>query len=144
VQLQKSLTNSENERRVVVERLEASQQTLAELRRINQQLTDQTQRLQTELANSEVQRSGLESQLRLTSWPPESAGSKDEELMQQLQVSQRERIELQGKVEFLSDKVDTWFVQVSPLSNECCSVYQKLSASSISLNIFMYLFFLFE
>jgi rootletin len=107
VQLQKSLTNSENERRVVVERLEASQQTLAELRRINQQLTDQTQRLQTELANSEVQRSGLESQLRLASWPPESAGSKDEELMQQLQASQRERIELRGKVESLIDKVDT-------------------------------------
>jgi rootletin len=106
VQLQKSLTNSENERRVVVERLETSQQALAELRRINQHLTDQTQRLQTELANSEVQRSGLESQLRLASWPPESAGSKDEELMQQLQTSQRERMELRGKVESLSDKVD--------------------------------------
>lgn len=109
MQLQKSLTNSENERRVVTERLEASQQTLVELRRMNQHLTDQNQRLQTELANNEVQRSGLEAQLRLASWPPEGAGpsSKDEELMQQLRTSQRERMELRGKVESLSDKVNT-------------------------------------
>jgi rootletin len=108
VQLQKSLINSENERRVVTERLEASQQTLAELRRMNQHLTDQNQRLQTELANNEVQRSGLEAQLRLASWPPEGAGtsSKDEELMQQLRTSQRERMELRGKVESLLDKVN--------------------------------------
>jgi rootletin len=108
MQLQKSLTNSENERRVFLERLETSQQTLAELRRMNQHLTDQTQRLQTELANSEVQRSGLEAQLRLTSWPPEGAGTsgKDEELMQQLRTSQRERMELRRKVESQSDKVN--------------------------------------
>jgi rootletin len=108
MQLQKSLTNSENERRVVSERLETLQQVLVELRRTNQHLTDQTQRLQTELANGEVQRSGLEAQLRLASWPPEGAGtsSKDEELMQQLRTSQRERAELRAKVESLSDKVD--------------------------------------
>jgi rootletin len=97
---------------VVTERLEASQQTLAELRHINQHLTDQNQRLQTELANSEVQRSGLESQLRLASWPPEGSGTsgKDEELMRQLQTSQRERMELRGKVESLSDKVNLQLV----------------------------------
>lgn len=111
-QLQKSLTNSENERRVITERLEASQQTLAELRHTNQHLSDQNQRLQTELANSEVQRSGLEAQLRLASWPPERSGTtgKDEELMRQLQTSQRERMELRGKVESLSDKVNLQLV----------------------------------
>jgi rootletin len=108
LQFQKSLTNSENERRVVSERLETLQQILAELRGTNQHLTDQNQRLQTELANNEVQRSGLEAQLRLASLPPEGAGasSKDGELMQQLRTSQRERMELRGKVESLSDKVD--------------------------------------
>jgi rootletin len=105
---------------VVTERLEALQQTLAELRRMNQNLTDQNQRLQTELANSEVQRSGLEAQLRLSSWPPEGAGTgnKDEELMRQLQTSQRERMELRGKVESLSDKVNMQLVQTLRLCSE--------------------------
>lgn len=53
-QVQKSLTNSENERRVLAERLDATNQTLTELRRAHQQLQDQAQRLQTELANNEV------------------------------------------------------------------------------------------
>ena len=95
---------------MIAERHEAAQQVLAELRRANQHLADQNQRLQTELANNEVQRSGLEAQIRLASWPSENAGTgigsnKDEELMRQLQSSQRERMELRGKVESLSDKV---------------------------------------
>ncbi len=98
MQLQEALTSSENKHRVVVEHLEVSQHTLAELQNINQQLTDQTQQLQTELANREIQCSGLESQLRIASWPTESAGSKDEKLMPQFQASQRKHIKLQGKV----------------------------------------------
>lgn len=105
LQLQKSLTNAENERRVVTERMDTLQQTIAELRHSNQQLSEQNQRFQTELANNEVQRSGLEAQLRLASWPEGSPAKPDEELMRQLQTSQRERIELKAKVDNLLDKV---------------------------------------
>lgn len=105
IQLQKQLSNSENERRILSERLDSTQQSMAELRRTNQTLADQTTRLQNELANNEVQRSGLESQLRLASWPPESASNKDEELVRQLHTAQRERSEMRGKVDALNDKV---------------------------------------
>nr|CAD7197849.1 unnamed protein product [Timema douglasi] len=107
VQLQKSLSNSENERRVVSERLDAAQSTLAELRRSNQQLSEQVHRLQTELSNNEVQRSGLEAQLRLASWPSEGEThpGREQEIAQQLSTVQRERAELKARVESLSDKV---------------------------------------
>lgn len=52
--LQKTQTNIENERRLLAERLEGNQQALMELRRNHQALQDQMQRLQTDLANSEV------------------------------------------------------------------------------------------
>lgn len=104
--MQKSLSNSENERRVIVERLEASQQGLGELRRNNQILQDQIQRLNTELANNEVQKAGLESQLRLSQWPVESPiSSRDDDLLRQLHSTQRERSELRGKVDSLTNKV---------------------------------------
>lgn len=114
LQLQKSLTNSENERRVVAERLEVTQQQLAELRRTNQQLSDQAGRLHSELANSEVQRSALESQLRLaSSWPTDHAASaasapdnmREDELNRQLTTAHRERSELRTKVDSLVEKV---------------------------------------
>lgn len=106
-QLQKSLSNSENERRVVSERFESTQQNLAEMRRNNQILQDQVSRLNNELANNEVQRSGLESQLRLAQWPQESTmgAHQEEELHRQLQTVQRERSELRGKVDNLNNKV---------------------------------------
>lgn len=78
---------------------------MAELRRTNQTLADQTARLQNELANNEVQRSGLESQLRLANWPPESSSNKDEELVRHLHTAQRERSEMRGKVDALNEKV---------------------------------------
>jgi len=62
--MQKSLSNCENERRVLNERLETAQNNLAEMRRNNQILQDQVTRLNNELANNEVQKSALESQLR--------------------------------------------------------------------------------
>jgi rootletin len=107
LQLQKSLANSENERRVLSERFESTQQNLAEMRRNNQILQDQVSRLNNELANNEVQRSGLESQLRLAQWPADTAiGShQEEELQRQLQSVQRERNELRGKVDSLNNKV---------------------------------------
>lgn len=107
MQLQKSLQNSENERRVLSERLENTQQNVAELRRNNQILQDQVSRLNNDLANNEVQRSGLESQLRLAQWPTDSSvgGHQEEELQRQLQNIQRERSELRGKLETLNNKV---------------------------------------
>lgn len=87
------------------ERLETVEQTLSDLRHINQSLTDQNAHLQNELANNEVQRSALESQLRLSSWPQENT-NKDDELLRQLQTTQRERSEMRGKVEALHDKVN--------------------------------------
>lgn len=104
-QLQKQLSNNENERRVLSERLENVQQNLSDLRHVNQTLTDQNARLQNELANNEVQRSALESQLRLSTWPQEGSTSKDDELLRQLQTAQRERSEMRGKIDALNDKV---------------------------------------
>lgn len=99
LQLQKSLTNSENERRVIAERLESTQQALQELRRAHQTLTDAHTRTNQELTNCEVQRSGLESQLRLANWPSE-AGPDDE-----LQRVHKERSDLRIKLEAMHDKV---------------------------------------
>ncbi|KAG7207976.1 hypothetical protein KM043_009556 [Ampulex compressa] len=104
-QLQKQLSSTENERRVLSERLESVQQSLSDLRHVNQTLTDQNARLQNDLANNEVQRCALESQLRLASWPQEGGTNKDEELMRQVQVGQRERSEMRGKIEALTDKI---------------------------------------
>lgn len=89
------------------ERLESTQQNLAEMRRNHQILQDQVTRLNNELANNEVQRSGLESQLRLAQWPADGTiGShQEEELNRQLQSIQRERSELRGKVDSLNNKV---------------------------------------
>lgn len=101
------MANSENERRVVTERMEATQQNLAEMRRNNQILQDQVTRLNNELANNEVQRSGLESQLRLAQWPQDTAisGHEEEELRTQLHMISRDRNELRGKVDALNNKV---------------------------------------
>lgn len=88
------------------ERMETCQQTVAELRRNNQILQDQIARLNNELANNEVQKSALESQLRMSQWPAESPSPHhDEELLRQLQSTQRERSELRGKLDSLTNKV---------------------------------------
>ncbi|KAF4520433.1 hypothetical protein B566_EDAN004004 [Ephemera danica] len=103
-QMQKSLQNSENERRVLAERLEAAQNASAELRRVQSQHTEHSQRLQTELSNCEVQRSALETQLRLASWPEGGQSNRDEEAARQLQTAQRERLEMKAKADALQDK----------------------------------------
>lgn len=103
------------------ERLESTQQNLAEIRRNNQILQDQISRLNNELANNEVQRAGLESQLRLSQWPPDSPTSpRDEELMRQLHTVQRERSELRGKVDNLTTKVTYQIQWVSNTLNCFC------------------------
>ena len=108
-QLQKQLSNAENERRVLTERLDSTQKSLSELKHMNQTLADQNARLQNDLANNEVQRSGLEAQLRLASWPQETTSNKNDELLRQLHTVQRERSEIRGKVDSLSDKVSIYF-----------------------------------
>lgn len=115
--LQKSLMNAENERRVLSERLDHSQQNLAELRRSKDQLEDVVTHLRNEIATNEVQRAGLESQLRLSQqWPdtPTTVGEdrtryiqtgRDNDISSQLVVTQRERSELRGKVDSLTEKI---------------------------------------
>lgn len=87
--------------------MDQNQQNLAELRRNNQILQDQVCRLNTELANNEVQRSGLESQLRLAHWPQESSvpSHQDEDILRQLHSVQRERSEMRGKIDSLNLKL---------------------------------------
>lgn len=72
--VQKSLTNSENERRVLAERLDQAQNTVNELRRSQQSNQDNLQRMQEQLAEMEVAKSSLESQLRITKWNQDTPG----------------------------------------------------------------------
>lgn len=108
--MQKQVSNLENERRILSERLESAQQAIGDLRRVNQTLGDQNARLQNEISNNEVVRSGLESQLRLSSWPHEERTNKEDELARQVQSYQRERSELKGKLDSLNDKVFILFI----------------------------------
>ncbi|XP_032593531.1 rootletin isoform X2 [Drosophila grimshawi] len=119
--LQKSLQTSENEKRIVAERLESAQTNLNELRRSQQAQLDGNQRLQEQVTDLEVQRSALESQLRIAKWNQENGdkvntngngggggggGSREEEeLSRQLKSSQREKSELRSKLQTLQDKV---------------------------------------
>lgn len=110
--LQKSLTNSENERRVLSERLEAAQATINELRRCQQSQQDSLQRLQEQVAEMEVQKSALESQLRISKWNQETndqvmistAGGNNIDNADAARL-QREKNELKAKLEMMNEKV---------------------------------------
>lgn len=107
--LQKSLQNAENEKRILTERLDSAQTNLNELRRSQQAQLDGNQRLQEQVTDLEVQRSALESQLRIAKWNQESGGDKgltngngaEDELSRQLKSSQREKSELRSKLQTL-------------------------------------------
>lgn len=109
--LQKSLTTSENERRILVDRLEASQASINELRRNQQGQMDLVTRLQEQLAELEVQKSTLESQLRITKWNQDNTTETnapshlEEDLARQVQLVQREKQELKHKIENLNEKI---------------------------------------
>ncbi|XP_017084108.2 rootletin [Drosophila eugracilis] len=114
--VQKSLQTAENEKRILTERLDSAQTNLNELRRSQQAQLDGNQRLQEQVTDLEVQRSALESQLRIAKWNQESGGDKgltngngggngEEELSRQLKSSQREKSELRSKLQTLQDKV---------------------------------------
>lgn len=91
--------NSENERRVLSERLEAMQQSVTEQRRNNELQSDQLVRLKSEINNLELQRHSLEAQLRLSNWPAEAS------TQQSSDRHSAERAELKLKVDSLQDKV---------------------------------------
>lgn len=82
---------------------------MAEIRRNNQILQDQISRFNIDLANNEIQKSALESQLRLAQWPVDTAVSShhEEELRTQLHACQREKTDLKGKLDLMNNKVTT-------------------------------------
>ncbi|CAH2085232.1 unnamed protein product [Euphydryas editha] len=103
-QLQKNVANCENERRVLSEKLESAKSALSELKRLNCTLEDQVHRLTNQLANIEVQRADLESQLRMTTWDGKESNDSGE-LERELHALQRERSELKAKNDALQDTV---------------------------------------
>ncbi|XP_046805055.1 rootletin isoform X2 [Lucilia cuprina] len=111
--LQKSLQTAENEKRILGERLEKAQSSINELRRGQQAQLDSAQRLQDQVNDLEVQRSALESQLRIAKWNQDSGDkntstngrNEEDELNRQLKSSQREKSELRTKLQVLQDKV---------------------------------------
>lgn len=135
--MQKTLSNSENERRVISERLDSCQQNLAELRRNNQILQDQVSRLNNELANNEVQKSALESQLRLSQWPADTSvvsSHHEEELMRQLHSVQKEKNELRGKVDSLNNKVKNHYYKLYTLAG-CLCAWKAWNFQGILINL---------
>lgn len=110
-QMQKSVAASDNERRIMAERLDATQTVIQDLRRSQQSQQDQMQRQQEQLAEVEVQKAALESQLRIAKWSQDNqdqlvGGSvAEEDLNRQLLNTQREKAELKGKMEALAEKV---------------------------------------
>jgi rootletin len=105
--IQKSLTNSENERRVLAERLDQAQNTVNELRRTQQSNQDNMQRMQEQLAEMEVKNSALESQLRITKWnqdnPDNYGGGGNDQSGSDFK--DREKSEMRRKIDTLNEKV---------------------------------------
>lgn len=108
--VQKSLTNSENERRVLAERLDAAQNSVNELRRSQQSNQDNMQRMQEQLAEMEVAKSSLESQLRIAKWnqdnPDASGGGGGASSTDKGgDFDGREKSEMRRKIDSLSEKL---------------------------------------
>lgn len=108
--MQKTLSNSDNERRILSDRLESSQSTLNELHRSQQSQQDVIQRLQNQVADLEVQKSTIEAQLRIAKWnqgnnDPDSCAHNVDDISSQLLKTQREKNELRLRVEMLNEKL---------------------------------------
>lgn len=104
--VQKSLTNSENERRVLSERLDQAQNSVNELRRSQQSNQDNMQRMQEQLAEMEVAKSSLESQLRIAKWSqdnPDASGVGGGE--KNADFEGRDKSEMRRKIDSLNEKV---------------------------------------
>lgn len=105
--IQKSLTNSENERRVLAERLDQAQSSLNEIRRAQQHAQDNVQRLQEQLADMEVQKSSLESQLRIVRWNQDIPGPPTTSAPNATGAASNdvEKMDLRKRVETLNEKI---------------------------------------
>lgn len=108
--MQKTLSNIENERNILTDRLKQTQSSLNEMHRSQATQQDVIQRLQGQVADLEVQKSSIEAQLRLVKFNPgniETDGCVHsvEEVSGQLLKTQREKNELRLKVEMLNDKL---------------------------------------
>lgn len=109
--VQKTLTNSENERRVLAERLDQAQNSINELRRTQQSNQDNMNRMQEQLAEMEVAKSSLESQLRIAKWNQENpdasggggGGGGDKNISSDFEG--REKSDMRRKIDSLNEKV---------------------------------------
>lgn len=109
-QMQKSLSNCENERRILTDRLDTTQSALNETHRGQQSQQDVIQRLQNQVAELEVQKSTIEAQLRIAKWnqganDPDGCIHNVDDSSSQLLKVQREKNELRLKVEMLNEKL---------------------------------------
>lgn len=108
-QMQKALSNGENERRILADRLDTTQSTLNEQHRSQQSQQDVIQRLQNQVAELEVQKSTIEAQLRIAKWnqgnDPDGCVHNIDDVSSQLMKAQREKNELRVKVEMLNEKL---------------------------------------
>lgn len=108
--VQKTLSNSENERNILADRLKQTQLSLNEMHRSQATQQDVIQRLQSQVADLEVQKSTIEAQLRLVKFNPATNDADGcvhsmDEVSGQLIKAQREKNELRLKVEMLNDKL---------------------------------------
>lgn len=108
--IQKSLSNSENERRILADRLDTTQSALNEQHRSQQTQQDVIQRLQNQVADLEVQKSTIEAQLRIAKWNQGNTEADGcvhnvEDVSGQLVKAQREKNELRLKIEMLNEKL---------------------------------------
>lgn len=107
--VQKALTNSENDRRVLAERLDQAQNTVNELRRSQQSNQDNMQRMQEQLAEMEVAKSSLESQLRIAKWnqenPDATCGGGGGDKNNSSDFDGRDKSEMRRKIDSLNEKV---------------------------------------
>lgn len=108
--MQKTLSNSENERRLLTDRLESTQSALNEVHHNQQSQQDIIQRLQTQIADLEVQKSTVEAQLRISKWnqspcDSEKCAHNSGDVSSQLLKAQREKNELRLKIEMLNEKL---------------------------------------
>lgn len=103
MQLQKTLSNCDNEKRLLVERLERAERALSELHSECKSRADQLSSLQAELDAKEIQRAHLEDQLRFAKYSNAMVDDKDSALtIHKLQI---DCCELRGKLEMLEEKV---------------------------------------
>lgn len=95
------MSNNDNERRLLLERLERAERTLQELHVECKARGDQLNALKSELDAKEIQRAHLEDQIRLARY----STSEDKEAVLIIPKLQIECCELRGKVEMLEEKV---------------------------------------